>query len=104
LNSVKPIDIKTCIKTSIRLKNEALNYELYENAITVLKNTNAVLPIKDLANQKIAYLKWRCNKQYILSTLKKYTEVTEIVDDNFENLQSKLNQFSTIGYHKSDIA
>jgi hypothetical protein len=27
-------------------------------------------------------------------------------DDNFENLQSKLNQFSTviIGYHKSDIA
>jgi hypothetical protein len=43
---------------------------------------------------------------YILSTLKKYTEVTEIVDDNFENLQSKLNQFSTviIGYHKSDIA
>jgi hypothetical protein len=27
------------------------------------------------------------------------------VDDNFENLQSKLNQFSTvIGYHKSDIA
>jgi beta-glucosidase-like glycosyl hydrolase len=38
-------------------KNEALNYELYENAITVLKNTNAVLPIKDLANQKIAYLK-----------------------------------------------
>jgi hypothetical protein len=43
--------------------------------------------------------------KYILSTLKKYTEVTEIVDDNFENLQSKLNQFSTvIGYHKSDIA
>jgi hypothetical protein len=38
--------------------------------------------------------------------IKKYTEVTEIVDDNFENLQSKLNQFSTviIGYHKSDIA
>jgi hypothetical protein len=78
---------------------------LYENAITVLKNTNAVLPIKDLANQKIAYLKMGDATKYILSTLKKYTEVTEIVDDNFENLQSKLNQFSTvIGYHKSDIA
>jgi hypothetical protein len=47
-----------------------------------------VLPIKDLANQKIAYLKWEMQQTILLSTLKKYTEVTEIVDDNFENLQS----------------
>jgi hypothetical protein len=63
--------------------------------------------IKDLANQKIAYLKMGdATNNTFLSTLKKYTEVTEIADDNFENLQSKLNQFSTviIGYHKSDIA
>jgi hypothetical protein len=26
--------------------------------LLLFKNTNAVLPIKDLANQKIAYLKW----------------------------------------------
>jgi hypothetical protein len=45
------------------------------------------LPIKDLANQKIAYLKWRCNKQYISIYIKIY-RVTEIADDNFENLQS----------------
>jgi hypothetical protein len=62
--------LQTCIKTSIRLKNEALNYELYENA-TVLKNTNAVLPIKDLANQKIAYLKMGdATNDTFLSTLK----------------------------------
>jgi hypothetical protein len=61
-------------------------YELYENAITVLKNTNTVLPIKDLANQKIAYLKWEM-QQTIHFSQKKYTEVTEIADDNFENLQ-----------------
>jgi beta-glucosidase-like glycosyl hydrolase len=57
LNSVKPINITNLYKDLNSTKNEALNYELYENAITVLKNTNAVLPIKDLANQKIAYLK-----------------------------------------------
>jgi hypothetical protein len=64
-----------------------------------------VLPIKDLANQKIAYLKMGDATNIILSTLKNI-QVTEIADDNFENLQSKLNQFSTviIGYHKSDIA
>jgi beta-glucosidase-like glycosyl hydrolase len=62
---------------------------IVENAITVLKNTNAVLPIKDLANQKIAYLKMGdATNNTFLSTLKKYTEVTEIADDNFENLQS----------------
>jgi hypothetical protein len=61
---------------------------LYENAITVLKNTNAVLPIKDLANQKIAYLKMGdATNNTFLSTLKNI-QVTEIVDDNFENLQS----------------
>jgi hypothetical protein len=61
---------------------------LYENAITVLKNTNAVLPIKDLANQKIAYLKMGDATNNFFIYIKKYTEVTEIVDDNFENLQS----------------
>jgi beta-glucosidase-like glycosyl hydrolase/CubicO group peptidase (beta-lactamase class C family) len=107
LNSVKPIDIINLHKDLNSTKNEALNYELYENAITVLKNANAVLPIEDLGNQKIAYLKMGdATNNTFLSTLKKYTEVTEIADDNFENLQSKLNPFSTviIGYHKSDMA
>jgi hypothetical protein len=45
-----------------------------------------VLPIKDLANQ-IAYLKWEM-QQTIHFIYIKYTEVTEIADDNFENLQS----------------
>jgi hypothetical protein len=47
-----------------------------------------VLPIKDLANQKIAYLKWEMQQTIHFIYIKKYTEVTEIVDDNFENLQS----------------
>jgi beta-glucosidase-like glycosyl hydrolase/CubicO group peptidase (beta-lactamase class C family) len=107
LNVYKPIEIKNLYKDLNSTKNEALKYELYENAITVLKNSNTVLPIKDLANQKIAYLKMGdATNTTFVSTLKKYTEVTEIADDNFENLQSKLNEFTTviIGYHKSDIA
>jgi uncharacterized protein (DUF342 family) len=75
-----------------------------ENAITVLKNSNTVLPIKDLANQIYLKMGDATNSTFV-STLKKYTEVTEIADDNLENLQSKLNEFTTviIGY-KSDIA
>ncbi|WP_016989126.1 glycoside hydrolase family 3 N-terminal domain-containing protein [Flavobacterium sp. ACAM 123] len=107
LNTYKPIEIKNLYKDLNSTKNKALNYELYENAITVLKNSNTVLPIKDLANQKIAYLKMGdATNSTFVSTLKKYTEVTEIADDNLENLQSKLNEFTTviIGFHKSDIA
>jgi len=37
-------------------ENDALKYELYENAVTVVKNQKEILPIKNL-NQKIAYLK-----------------------------------------------
>ena len=107
LNTYKPIDTKNLYQDLNSSKNDALQYELYENAITVLKNTNTILPIKDLANQKIAYVKMGdATNSTFISTLKKYTEVTEIADDNLENLQSKLNQFTTliIGYHKSDIA
>jgi hypothetical protein len=31
--------------------------ELYEDALTVLKNEETILPIKDLQNEKIAYVK-----------------------------------------------
>jgi beta-glucosidase-like glycosyl hydrolase len=50
---IKPIEIKNLYKDLNSTKNEALKYELYENAITVLKNSNTVLPIKDLANQRL---------------------------------------------------
>jgi hypothetical protein len=48
------------------------------------ENTNAVLPIKDLANQKIAYLKWEMQQTIHFIYIKNIRRVTEIVDDNFE--------------------
>jgi beta-glucosidase-like glycosyl hydrolase len=70
LNSVKPINITNLYKDLNSTKNEALNYELYENAITVLKNTNAVLPIKDLAKEDCLSKNGRCNKRYIFIYIK----------------------------------
>jgi CubicO group peptidase (beta-lactamase class C family) len=107
LNKYEPIEVKNLYKDLNSTKNDALKFQLYENAITVLKNSNTIVPIKDLANQKIAYLKMGdATNDTFVSTLKKYTEITEINDDNLENLKVKLNQFTTviIGYHKSDIA
>jgi len=88
-------------------ENDALQYELYENAITVLKNENELLPIKDLANSKIAYVKLGddTNSAFV-STLKKYTEVTEVFHENIDSLNVRLKAFNTVivGFHKSDKA
>ncbi|MFV8378082.1 glycoside hydrolase family 3 N-terminal domain-containing protein [Flavobacterium sp. LB3R33] len=107
LNSYKPIITENLYNDLNTSENSALQYELYENAITVLKNTAAVLPIKNLEKQKIAYVKiGDDNNDAFVSTLKKYAEVTVVADTNLDSLQMKLQPFTIviIGYHKSDVA
>jgi beta-N-acetylhexosaminidase len=87
--------------------NDAFQYELYENAITVIKNENEILPIQKLENEKIAYVKLGDDKHSpFLSTLQKYTEVTEISEDNLDSLQVRLKPYSKVivGFHKADGA
>jgi len=88
-------------------KNDALQYELYENAITVLKNKDDILPIKNLENKKIAYVKLGDDvNTTFLATLKKYADVTEVSDPYADCLNEKLVGYNLviIGFHKSDKA
>jgi CubicO group peptidase (beta-lactamase class C family) len=105
LHNYKPIAIQNLIKEINPVANEALQYQLYENAITVLKNDTNIVPIKDLNRQKIAYVKLGddYNTKFV-STLKKYTEVTEVSAATIDSLNLKLKEFTTviIGYHKAD--
>jgi beta-N-acetylhexosaminidase len=98
---VEPINLYNEINPKI---NKDLEYELYENAVTVVKNENQFLPIKDIS-QKIAYVKLGddTNSTFI-NTLKKYTDVTEVSDANIDSLLVKLKDFDTVilSYHKSD--
>ena len=104
LNSYKPIEGINLFNDLNPKSNEALQYQLYENAVTVVKNDNETLPIKNL-NQKIAYVKMGDDTNTsLVTTLKKYTEVTEVYDANIDSLMTKLTNYDTviIGYHKSD--
>lgn len=107
LNRYKPIDTNNLIADVNPVENSSLQYELYENAVTVVKNDNAILPIKDLANSKIAYIKLGdFPGTSFLSTLNKYTEVTEVsVIDNSKALE-QLSNYSTVifGFHSSDVS
>ena len=107
LNTYKTIVTNNLYTDLNSVENEVLLYQLYENSITVLKNTDAILPIKNLDKQKIAYVKiGDDNNDSFVSTLQKYAEVTVVEDRNLDSLQVKLKAFTTviIGYHKSDIA
>ncbi len=106
LNKLKPIETKNLSKDLITSSKDALQYQLYEHAVTVLKNKDNILPINNL-NQKIAYVKLGddVNSSFV-STLKKYTEITEVTSNNLDTLNVKLKDFNTVivGYHKSDKA
>ena len=106
LNHFNPIDLNGMAADLNSTYKDALQYQLYEHAITVLKNKDNILPIRNL-DQKIAYLKLGDDvNSSFLSTLKKYTEVIEVSDSNLDSLKLKLKKFDVviIGYHKSDKA
>ncbi|NUY79970.1 serine hydrolase [Flavobacterium sp. MAH-1] len=107
LDMYMPVDTKNVYEGVNTKEDAALQYTLYENAITVLKNEEQTLPIRNLASEKIAYVKLGDdNNLAFVSTLKKYTEVTEVADDSIHLLLEKLKPFSKVivGYHKSDGA
>ncbi|HWR93842.1 MAG TPA: glycoside hydrolase family 3 N-terminal domain-containing protein [Flavobacterium sp.] len=110
LNQLKPIEIPNIYQDINKIKNEALQYKLYENAVTIVKNENDILPITNIENNKIAYIKFGDDvHSTFLSTLKKYTEVTEVNQSDYEDidcLNDKLKEFNTVivGFHKIDKA
>ena len=107
LNNYKAIPTENIISDLYPSSNDALQYQLYENAITVLKNKNAILPIKSLEKNKVAYVKLGddTNSKFV-STLKKYTEITEVSSDNIDSLNVQLSNYNIVivGFHKSDKA
>lgn len=106
LNNYKPIETTNLVSDLNDKSKDVLQYELYENIVTVLKNENEILPIKNL-EEKIAYVKLGddTNSKFV-ETLKKYTEVTEIYHPNIDSLKVQLKEFDKviIGFHKSDKA
>jgi beta-N-acetylhexosaminidase len=105
LNNFKPIQKANIVADINSIENQALQYELYENAITVIQNKNEILPIKNLEKEKIAYVKFGNDSgSTFLTTLQKYTDVTEISDKNIDILLEKLKPFTTVicALHRTD--
>jgi beta-N-acetylhexosaminidase len=107
LDMNRPIKMQDIYQDINPPANDAFQYELYENAVTVIKNTDEILPVKNLEKEKIAYVKLGDdNNSAFLKTLQKYAEVTEITEDNLDSLQLRLKPYTTVvvGFHKADGA
>ncbi len=105
LNKFIPIQKANIVADINSIENEALQYKLYENAITLIQNKDEILPIKNFEKEKIAYVKFGNDSgSTFLSTLQKYTDVTEISDKNIDDLLEKLKPFTTVicALHRTD--
>ena len=107
LHNYQPIAVENLYNDLNAVEYEALNYQLYENAVTVIKNDTKAVPIAHLDKEKIAYVKLgNDTSDVFLSQLKNYANITEISSNNLDSVLIELQDYTKviIGYHKSDGA
>ncbi|MCX7548062.1 serine hydrolase [Xanthomarina sp. F1114] len=105
LNNYKPIETTHLVEDLNRIQDETLSEVLFENAITVIKNKEELLPIRKLENKKIAYVKMGDDDgSTFFKELQKYAKVHEVSDDNLDGLINKLSGYNTVivGFHRSN--
>src|SRR5690606_35283726 len=97
LNNYKPIETKNLVEDLNRIQDKILSEVLFENAITVIKNKEELLPIRKLMKKKIAYVKMGdADGSVFLKELQKYAKVHEVSADNLDELIRKLSAYNTV--------
>lgn len=101
LNNYKPVVIENITKDINAFKDKVFNQKLVENSITMAKN-DGILPIKDLANNKIAYVKLgKGNNSKFVSRLNDYAKVDVVSGKNLDEILTRLKGYKTVivGFH-----
>lgn len=107
LNNYQPIVLDNLYKDLNATEYDALNYKLYENAVTVIKNHDKLVPVRDIEKEKIAYIKLGNDKSdTFLANLRNYASISEITNKNLDSVLVQLQDYTKviIGYHKQDGA
>ena len=106
LQNYKPIELENIVEDLNRIEDELLHRELVKNSLTLLKNENNNVPIRNIEKQKIAYVKLgAAENNSFVDMLKKYAKVTVVSDTNLDGLIRKLKSYNyvIIGFHKSNL-
>ncbi|AOW21920.1 glycoside hydrolase family 3 N-terminal domain-containing protein [Urechidicola croceus] len=105
LNEYQPIKLHNLLSDINTIEDELLHRKLVENSITLIKNQDDIFPIRNLEQQKIAYVKLgEDDNTDFIQMLKKYTQVDVISADKLDGLMGLLAPYNKVivGYHKSN--
>ena len=105
LYKYEPIKLDDLSKELNSPYDEVLHRRLIKKSITVVKNKEAILPIKNLKDKKIAYVALGDVKgNSFVSMLKNYTNVDVVSDQHLSVLMQKLQKYNLVivGFHKSN--
>lgn len=104
LNKYKPIKTDNLMQDLHRVEDDLLNRRLVENSVTLVQNKGDILPIHDLENSKIAYVKLgkHSNADFV-NRLKDYAEVDVISGNSIKEVSQKLKSYTIVivGFHTS---
>ncbi|MFK8281948.1 glycoside hydrolase family 3 N-terminal domain-containing protein [Capnocytophaga cynodegmi] len=103
LYKFEPLNLEALHQNLHTLEDDLLLEEIFENALTVAKNENKLLPIKNLDKEKIAYIKFGNDSGWTFYTnLRKYADVAIIEPKSTEQLLKNIEPYQTIviGLHK----
>src|SRR5690606_12596878 len=101
----KPINTSYLVEELNTVNDDMLYETLMENAVTVVKNKENILPVKELADKKFAYVNFGEDSGVpFFNQLNKYTKVDWVIGSNLDDLIKKLENYDTviIGFHKSN--
>lgn len=105
LNHYKPVNTSFLVENLNTVNDDALYEEAMENALTVIKNDKAILPIKDLQNKSIAYVNLGDDSgEPFYNELRKYGDVTWVKANSLADYISKLKEYNyvIVGFHRSN--
>jgi len=105
LHNYKPIEIQNLYEDLISPSDKILDRKLVQNSLTVLKNVQEDIPIRNLEKRKIAYVKLGdFEEKHFVKMLKNYTKVDVISDKNLDGIIKKLKPYNLviIGFHTSN--
>lgn len=105
LHNHKPVSTKNLVNDLNSRYDDIVYSEAIENAITVTKNNNNVIPVTNIDQKKIAYVGLGDDDgSAFKQQLRKYASIENITTETLEATQEKLTDFNyvIIGFHRSN--
>ena len=105
LSAYKPVNTNYLVEELNSVIDDALMEEVMEKALTVVKNKDAILPIKDLKEKKIAYVNFGDDSGTpFLEQMRKYAKVDWVKANSLDSYVKKLEAYNyvVVGFHKSN--